>query len=262
MQPFFNPAAIISTRKVHCETSRQQDGDALVAPSIELCLYSGSCNRAAAVILLLGKAPPLESGPTRFRCSAARRSPKAKQLANAPGNPSAQTGPANSVPAEDRLPPLEVDGLSFHRWLGHGLQVESWVRENTDLSASLVLIGDGICDAFVGMLYELGMEDNKKRLSSRQADMVAQAPDSCSALGCRSGWMSLSTKQRRHRFSLLEGGSSHSRLLRHLESLGYRIQTHPRHVGPGNGISGPWPHLVHHLRPAPCNHCPGQFLCD
>jgi len=115
--------------------------------------------------------------------------------------------------------------ISFPSLLvGHGLQVESWVRKTADLSASLVLIGDGICDAFVGSLYELGMEDNKKLLEFQGKRYVAQALTRVPLWGVGPVDVPFNEAAETKILSL-EGGLSHPRLLRHLESLGYRIQT-------------------------------------
>ncbi|APD48879.1 hypothetical protein FB106_10459 [Synechococcus sp. Ace-Pa] len=248
MQPFFNLPDHQSAKEGALRKHLDSKMVMRWLPLYELCLYSGSCNRAA------GSSCYSQATLNRAHRSVVQllEEAESKQLANLLAT--LRTTAQQLRTAEDGCR-LEVDDFIPSLLVGHGLQVESWVRKTADLSASLVLIGDGICDAFVGSLYELGMEDNKKLLEFQGKRYVAQALTRVPLWGVGPVDVPFNEAAETKILSL-EGGLSHPRLLRHLESLGYRIQT--TSARRKERQYQPMAHLVHHLR-LPLQPLSGQF---
>ena len=137
-------------------------------PLYELCLYSGSCNRAAGVSdvsqATLNRAHRAiaelleEAQSKKLRDLLATLRVAAQKLRTAEG-----------------LCRIEVDPFLPVSGNGEDLQLERWLRRKPDLSTSLTLLGERISDVFVGSLYELELERSRKLLHFHGKPLVAEA---------------------------------------------------------------------------------------
>lgn len=189
-------------------------------PLYELCLYSGSCNRAAAF-----------SGASQATLNRAHRAivalleeAETKKLSNLLETLRLA---AQKLRTTESLCRIEGDPFLPIAANGSGVQIELWQRRKADLTASLQLLGDRICDVFVGSLYDLELERRSKLLHFQGQPLVVEplirtplwriGPAGCqgSDLGQKP---TLSLKQ----------NLQHARLISKLKDSGYQIQPSSR----------------------------------
>ncbi|WP_255147390.1 hypothetical protein [Synechococcus sp. ATX 2A4] len=116
---------------------------------------------------------------------------------------------------------VEVD--PFIRFGAHGFKLERWARSHANISRSLQLLGERVCDAFIGSLYELELERGRKIVQFQGQQMIVEAlvrtplwrvaPRLAAATIGSNGFDRLALDPTLH----------HPRLVRRLETEGYRI---------------------------------------
>lgn len=137
-------------------------------PLYELCLYSGSCNRAA--------------GSCDFSQATLNRAHRAivELLEEAEDKKLRDLLPTLRLTAQklrtaEGFCRIEVDPFLPVTTNGGDLRIERWLRHKADLSTSLQLLGERISDVFVGSLYELELERSRKLLHFQGKPLVAEA---------------------------------------------------------------------------------------
>ena len=189
-------------------------------PLYELCLYSGSCNRAA--------------GSCDFSQATLNRAHRAivELLEEAEDKKLRDLLPTLRLTAQklrtaEGFCRIEVDPFLPVTTNGGDLRIERWLRHKADLSTSLQLLGERISDVFVGSLYELELERSRKLLHFQGKPLVAEAlirtplwrvgPKPRGAIG-----------HHREPILTLHQRLQHPRLISQLKTLGYRIETTAR----------------------------------
>lgn len=183
-------------------------------PLYELCTYSGSCNRAAA-----------DCSYSQATLNRAHRCLEAL-LAEAESRHlfdllDTLRSEAQKIRTAEGVCRLEADPFVL---LGiNGFRLERWARSHSDISRSLQLLGERVCDAFIGSLYELELERGRKIVQFQGQPMLAEAlvrtplwrvaPRQAAAKIGAKGFERLALEPTLH----------HPRLVRRLETEGYRI---------------------------------------
>lgn len=183
-------------------------------PLYELCTYSRSCNRAVA--------------DCRYSQATLNRVHRCLEelLAEAESRHlfdllDTLRTTAQKMRTAEGVCRVEVDPfLSFG---SHGFKLERWARSHADISRSLQLLGERMCDAFIGSLYELELERDRKIVQFQGQQMLVEAlvrtplwrlaPRQAAATIGSNGFDRLALDPTLH----------HPRLLRRLETEGYRI---------------------------------------
>jgi hypothetical protein len=186
-------------------------------PLYELCLYSGSCNRAAGVCdvsqATLNRAHRAivelleECQRKKLRDLLATLRIAAQKLRTA-----------------ESLCRIEVDPFLPVTSNGGDLQIERWLRHKSDLTTSLKLLGERISDVFVGSLYELELERSRKLLKFQGKPLVAEALIRTPLWRIGPLQAEMNDPHPDPTLSLPER-LQHPRLISRLKTLGYRIET-------------------------------------
>jgi hypothetical protein len=183
-------------------------------PLYELCTYSGSCNRAAA-----------DCSYSQATLNRAHRCLEAL-LAEAERRQLFDLlvtlrKAAQQIRTVEGICRLEAD--PFIPLGVNGFRLERWARSHSDISRSFQLLGERVCDAFVGSLYELELERGRKIVQFQGQPMLAEAL-------VRTPLWRVATRQGAAKNGskgferlALDPTLHHPRLLRRLETQGYRI---------------------------------------
>lgn len=183
-------------------------------PLYELCSYAGSCNRAAA--------------NSRYSQATLNRAHRCLEelLAKAEGRHlydllDTLRMAAQKMRTAEGVCRVEAD--PFIRFGGNGFMMERWARTHADISRSLQLLSERVCDAFVGSIYELDLERGRKIVHFRGQQMLAEAlvrtPLWRLAPRHTAATLGINDSER----LALEPTLHHPRLVRRLETNGYRI---------------------------------------
>lgn len=185
-------------------------------PLYELCLYSGSCNRAAKCC-------------THSQATLNRAHRDIEELlATAAGNNfidllGARRTFSQQLRTALRLCRVEIDPYIPLSINDSSLQIEIWARSESNLSRSLHLLRERIVDVFVGSLYDLEMEQRRQLLRVEGVELMAEV------LIYIPLWRvgpvaALPDEDAQPHTLLVDPEVCHPKLTRRLKQLGYQVQ--------------------------------------